>query len=57
MSALSQQVTIRLQGTDTTVQQRQTLSTNYKNDLQKKHHLGIVSKNITRELKRVLPLF
>ena len=43
-SALSRQVTTRPQGTDTTAQHTQTWSITNKNDPQKKHHLGTVSK-------------
>ena len=45
-SAFSQQVTTRLQGTGKTVWQKQTRNTNYKNDPQKKHSLGMVGKKI-----------
>ena len=51
--AFSQQETIRLQGTDNIVWQRQTRTTNNKNDPQKKHRLGTVRKNITGGLKHV----
>ena len=43
-SALSQQVTTRLQGADKTA--KLTWNSNNKNDPQKKHHLGIVSKKL-----------
>ena len=54
-SALSQQVTTRLRGTNKTVRQydRQTRNTNNKKNLQKKHCLGTVSKKITGGLKYV----
>ena len=42
-SALSQQVTTRLQGKDKTVRQRQTRKTNNIKDPQKKYRLGTVS--------------
>ena len=52
-SALSQQVTTRLQGTDATAQHTPTWSITNKNDPQKKHLLGTVSKMLLLEsLKR-----
>ena len=45
-SSLSQQVTARLQRTDTTVQQRQTLKIGTEKDPQKKHRLRTVSQII-----------
>ena len=48
------QVTTRLQGTDTTAQHTPTWSITNKNDPQKKHRLGTISKNtFTGELKPV----
>ena len=49
-SAISQQVTRRLQDTDKTIWQKQTQN---KKDLQKKYRLGTVSKKIIGGLKLV----
>ena len=46
-SALSQQVSTRLQETDTTA--RQKLIINHIKDPQKEHHIGVVSKTIWLE--------